>query len=94
MITIQKAIQVSRNSILKANKIVSDRQFACQEAKRIYKNNARGQYKVLEVKARRTLKEAAKHGLTLEKPYKFESLDEDRRQYLCGMLGDEYVVLR
>lgn len=85
--SINKVTELSRNAIQKAQDIIKDPKLANNEARRIYKSDARGMYKVVQKDARVTMSTCKTHGLTIDKPYKII----DGRMYGV-MFGSDILI--
>lgn len=62
-------IKASAKNIAEAQAMANDTKACATQAKRIYRRHCRGMWKKVQAQARRTLAEAQKFGLTIEKPY-------------------------
>lgn len=84
-LTHRRLIEISRSTILNAQRVVSDSSFAAAETRRIYSQNRAGLWKKHQKFARETLRAAARAGLTVEKPYKI--VRDAEYAAVVGMLG-------
>jgi hypothetical protein len=91
-----KYIEISRQNLLRAQRVATDRAVAVAEARRIYKKGRRrGKWAVHQRFARLALARAAREGITIAKPYVIaeDSIAPAGFKYrvIRGLFGGEIV---